>query len=650
MQRNSSRGNTAVAALLLVTLVGGAAFMLDSAREQSSQSQLATSHTAATATKTTDVKDQKCVVGYDYVVRMDDKGVTTVKPTLADPGIPPAPKERENQCKPKLADNFLKNRKCDATWKCDVWMCIPGKFTKDKEDEECRVNGGEALTVGKAIEMPKQKSQMADIIADHIRESDTQRGAEIFSETKKLDSTLSNSVFNSLGGAERAKEVESEYKAAQASADELRRLADNCSAGLTDGPDLCGERQQQAGEAQRKADALRDESQKLAGAKQVLAAPSGPPCPPGERCIDDGKGGLKVDDRSEVTCETNKNQAKCNNSRFPVPPPGSPGSPDADKSQNKSGSGFNLGDLAKMLPLANQLLNMFKPGPSCTIKASPTNITQPGQSVTLTWTSENAQQAYLSNQGQVGPSGSVQVQPQGATTYSLQVMGMSNTGQQQQQQQVQYTFNPYTNSYMPTPAAGQQQGTPQYGNCQVQVTVGKQNDTGGGSAPKAQISCQPKIADTGMQVSLSYACQNSTTSSGKGFTTGGALSGSATSTTSVPASGSTTNSYALTCSNEGRTDTAECTVNVNRPSIVLVANPKNIDDGDTSTIGWVTGAMEKCIISSPTLSEFTEDNKNNTSTSGSAKTPELDENTEFVLKCTTKAGGTKTATTTVEVD
>lgn len=180
--------------------------------------------------------------------------------------------------------------------------------------------------------------------------------------------------------------------------------------------------------------------------------------------------------------------------------------------------------------------------------------------------------------------------------------------------------------------------------------MGQGSGTDASTKPKAQISCQPKIADVGMQVSISYACQNANTSSGEGFSTSGQLSGSATTTVASPSLGSTTVTYGVTCSKDGVTDSAQCTTNVNKPSIVLVANPRDIDEGERTTIGWVTGAMDKCVISSPTLSDFTEENKGNTSVSGSVRTPALTRDTNFVLTCTTKAGTTKTAETTVRVD
>lgn len=61
--------------------------------------------------------------------------------------------------------------------------------------------------------------------------------------------------------------------------------------------------------------------------------------------------------------------------------------------------------------------------PSCTISASPYSITQ-GQSVTLYWSSTNASSAFINpNVGTVGTAGSMQVFPQGNSTYTLTVMG-----------------------------------------------------------------------------------------------------------------------------------------------------------------------------------------------------------------------------------
>lgn len=388
---------------------------------------------------------------------------------------------------------------------------------------------------------------------------------------------------------------------------------------------------------------------------------------------------------TEEECRKPENRLKLGCERFSrdVPPPG--GRPGGESRGFGSGSGG--GGLGQFMPLLNSLLGNFLGGqkaPTCKLTANPTNITQPGQPVTLSWTSENAQSAYISNAGQVGPTGSITVNPQQSTTYTMQVIGFPQ--QQQQQQQNPYGgfgsqggYQPdyycvrqieplvvipnywgpecYNGRPSPPPAYGTQQqtayggygasaaGPPQQGQCSVQVTVGAQ----GSDKPKAQISCQPKAADVGMQVAISYACQNASASKGDGFTTNNQLSGSVAADVVAPPLGSQTQTYTLTCSKEGQMDSAQCTVQVFRPAIVLVANPKSVVRGESANIGWLTTGMDACVISSPNLQQFTQENANNTSPSGVAKTPPLVQNTSFELACTTKSGATKSASTTVEV-
>lgn len=287
-----------------------------------------------------------------------------------------------------------------------------------------------------------------------------------------------------------------------------------------------------------------------------------------------------------------------------------------------TGSGGLIGTIVSLFRKSNANCQNGNngPTPTCTITASPTSISAGGQPVTLTWQSQQAFSANLSSMGNVAPQGSVTVNPQTTTTYTLQVDG-------------------YHDSYS---------GKQLRGQCSVQVVVGGQG--GGDGAPKAEISCRPEVADVGMSMAISFACRNSATSGGTGFDTNGQLSGSATPVIESPTIGSNNVvKYGLTCSKEGKTDTAECTVQVNKTSIVLIANPREVQSGGEANIGWVTGGMEECTIASPTLSGFTAENAGNTSTSGVAKTPPLTQETKFVLSCTTKSGGTKTAETTVQI-
>lgn len=260
------------------------------------------------------------------------------------------------------------------------------------------------------------------------------------------------------------------------------------------------------------------------------------------------------------------------------------------------------------------------PKPTCSITTSPKSITSPGQSVTLSWQSQNGFSASLSNEGSVAPNGSTTVEPQKTTTYTLSVQGYKNT----------------------------QTGEVLSGQCSTQVRVG--TTTSQGTDPKAQISCSPQLADVGMSVAISFACTNANTSVGTGFSTGNQMSGSGTPVVGAPMLGSDNKvTYGLTCSKEGKTDTAECTVEINKTSIVLVANPQKVESGKEANIGWITHGMESCTISSPDLSGFTSENTGKTAVSGVAKTPALTTEARFLLSCTTKAGGTKTAETKVEV-
>lgn len=264
--------------------------------------------------------------------------------------------------------------------------------------------------------------------------------------------------------------------------------------------------------------------------------------------------------------------------------------------------------------------------PQCTIAANPQRLALPQsgqqqQPVTLQWQAQNAVSANLSAVGAVGPSGSYQVYPQQTTTYSLQVMG--------------YSVNAGYN-------------TPTYNQCSVTVSVGNEPAPGTPtqSNPVASISCQPQVADAGTQVAISYACENATESTGTNFSTDGALSGSAVET--MPSVG-TSQIYSLKCTSKNVSHTAQCAVQINKPSIALVASPNVIQRGEQTTIGWVTSGMESCVISSPTLSAFTADNEAHTSPSGAVRTPGLSQETEFVLTCSTKSGAERTAQITVGI-
>ena len=148
-----------------------------------------------------------------------------------------------------------------------------------------------------------------------------------------------------------------------------------------------------------------------------------------------------------------------------------------------------------------------------------------------------------------------------------------------------------------------------------------------------------------MSIAISYSCSEGT-ATGSGFSTPGS-SGSATAIIAAPPAGTHTATYGLTCTNKGATSVAQCNIEVGRPSIILVANPKTVESGKTSLIGWVTSGMQSCTVSSPDQSDFTARNASNASPSGTAETSAITKTSAFLLHCQTLAGGVKDATTTV---
>lgn len=182
--------------------------------------------------------------------------------------------------------------------------------------------------------------------------------------------------------------------------------------------------------------------------------------------------------------------------------------------------------------------------------------------------------------------------------------------------------------------------TPQYsGNC----IVGWQCSNLG-----ASISCQPKTADVGMEIAIAYSCAQGT-ASGNGFDVNDPVAGTSTVTIDTPPDGTNTANYAVTCSYRGITSGAQCSVQIVKPKITLVANPQAIASGKTSQLGWITTGMNSCVIASPDDTSFTSENASNTSANGTAQTLPATTTKQYVLTCQTFSGGTKAASTTVSV-
>lgn len=161
----------------------------------------------------------------------------------------------------------------------------------------------------------------------------------------------------------------------------------------------------------------------------------------------------------------------------------------------------------------------------------------------------------------------------------------------------------------------------------------------------AELSCAPRVADVGMTLAIAYSCAEGT-ASGSGFTASGS-SGTTTATVAELPQGTNTATYALTCTQGAQTSGAQCSIQVARPSIILVANPGTIARGATSLLGWLTVGMKNCRISSTDDPAFTAQNLSNTSVNGTATTLASSNTKGYLLHCETLAGGVKDATISV---
>lgn len=252
--------------------------------------------------------------------------------------------------------------------------------------------------------------------------------------------------------------------------------------------------------------------------------------------------------------------------------------------------------------------------------------------------------------GQSQNQGAAPTCPTDPTAYQQQQqqyqMQMQQYQQQMQQLQYQQQLNQYYGSDRPLPPPPIQPQPCRPGTANPANPANPTNPTGG--QPTASISCQPKVADVGMSVAITYSCGNSTSSVGNGFTTDGALSGATSTIVNAPQNAKAMN-FQITCLNQAATAREECSVEIARPSIVLVANPQTVPSGEASTIGWVTSGMQSCTVSSPQMLDFTTRNAARTNANGSATTSPITDTVDVVLKCATAAGGTRTATTTVGI-
>ena len=161
--------------------------------------------------------------------------------------------------------------------------------------------------------------------------------------------------------------------------------------------------------------------------------------------------------------------------------------------------------------------------------------------------------------------------------------------------------------------------------------------------PVAQISCQPKIAESGMKVAIAFGCANSTQSSSNEFSTGGRLWG-ATEVRIEPNLPNGVMSYGLTCSDGSRTSVASCDVTVQKPFMLM--SSQSGQSGAVS-LAWVTRGMDQCDLMATDNAGLNQQIENPLTQSGALSLTNVPNDTEVVLTCTTVGGEVKEAKTTI---
>lgn len=156
-----------------------------------------------------------------------------------------------------------------------------------------------------------------------------------------------------------------------------------------------------------------------------------------------------------------------------------------------------------------------------------------------------------------------------------------------------------------------------------------------------------------MPVSISWSCTGAASSAGTGFSTGGLLASSTTITAATIGLGkSVDTTYGLSCTDaQSQVVTTQCVVKTVNPWITFVSVPKDVQSGGKSTLGWITGGMQGCTVSSRDYAGFTAEHAgpDKKKPNGSVSTPELTRTSTFWLTCTTIGGSTKEASTTIGV-
>jgi hypothetical protein len=166
------------------------------------------------------------------------------------------------------------------------------------------------------------------------------------------------------------------------------------------------------------------------------------------------------------------------------------------------------------------------------------------------------------------------------------------------------------------------------------LTTGMHLEAASSGMPTASLSANPTSITAGQSSTLSWRSTNATSCTGGGFSTNGAISGSALVTPS------TTTAYSLSCSGNGGTASASATVSVASPTPTasLSANPTSITAGQSSTLSWSSTNATSCTGGGFSTGD---------ATSGSAVVAPS-ATTTYTVSCSGN-GGTASASATVSV-
>lgn len=617
----------------------------------------------ATPVNVDSILTQPCTPGFKYEIR-ETGGKVQVKPapkhagTCKDAGFSDAQilKASDNAAPKGAVPTGIKEIKCDAssikkghikpgeTANCEYEYCTSLKLraTRDRggnpalaaqqSDGDC--SDGE-LGAGKTFGELRSVAR-AEAIGKIVEGMTKDQLARIDpSELTGLDPRAQGPLQDALSGAKQGIDnTLAEKRDRDKEIDEiLKKCATPAGCAGHNQNDLKAEKQAIAADSRD----LLDQKNKLAALQRTLAdeAAKGPP----------GK-----DDT--VTCTG----GVCKNSKGEtVPPPGpgtqnpgpgtsGPGGGTPDSSANNS-KGGGMGDIGSLLKSLGSLFNQQQQQLPCVSDQNQYN--QQLQSYQMQLQSYNQQ-----------------LQQYNYTRQLQSVYGSTGFTPEPPTQPAQPCFKPSpTNSCQQAPAqpdpTGCQNGSwkPTYtGAClsgwQCVPTSGSGTGSGGSNLITALLTCQPQVVDVGMNVSITYSC-SSGTSEGGGFETGGAQSGSTTVAISSPPAGTNVATFGLKCTGTGTGATKQCSVQIGKPGIVLIANPKNVKDDQQTAIGWVTSGMKSCVISSDDLPQFTSANANKTNVNGTVQTPPLDAvngsttSYDFLLHCITVGGNTKDAALSV---